>query len=219
MDSQEKSFKSQFWRHIKNDMAARDVMDKVPSSSHNRVVRLLEAVSDPACDGRLRRFAPKLIDELVPSNKKLTGLADRLRTIGNALEKTAKMPGFILGSDRLLEFAKECSTRAGELSILKPSYFTRYLSYKSFWKCVPAAMLCRELVDSKLLSFGEVEKLVRCADNPRGRTRDRPKRSIERQYKRFMKYTGRGASPLLSAAWPVYLQELLDLMLKMAPTR
>ena len=80
-------------------------------------------------------------------------------------------------------------------------------------------MLCRELVDSKLLSFGEVEGLVRCADNAHGHGYVRPKRSVERQYKGLLKYKGRNASPLLSAAWPIQVQRLLDLMLGIIPTR
>ena len=140
-------------------------------------------------------------------------------TIGKDLEQIAKLPGFILGSNGVLEFAKQCNAHARYLVILRPAHFARHLSYKSLWKCVPAAMLCRELVDSKLLSFTEVEDLVQCADTVRGRTRVRPKRSVERQYKGLMKCKARDASPLLCAAWPIWLQGLLDVLLRTVPTR
>jgi hypothetical protein len=213
------TFKTHFWQHLNNDIAARDAMEKVPSASRNRIVRLLRLISDPASDGRFRRFAPKLIDELVPSNKKLAGLASRLRAIGNDLEHIGKLPGFILGSNSVLEFAKACSAHAEYLVILRPAYFARSLSYKSFWKCVPTAMICRELVDSEILSFQEVEELVRCGDIAHGRTRTRPKRSVERQYKGFMMYKGRDASPLVREVWPILLQGFLDLLLRTAPIR
>lgn len=213
------SFKSQFWAHLRNDPAAWDAMHKAPNSSHNRIVRLLELVSDSGIDGRLRQLAPLVVNQLVPSNKKLAGLADRLNTIGKELEKAAKRPGFILGSSKLLEFATECRSHARYLAILRPAHFARWLTYKSFWKCVPVAMLSRELVDPGFLSFSEAEELVRCADTARGRTRTRPKRSIERQYKGFLKHNGQDANPLLQAAWPVFLRQMLDVMLKMVPTR
>lgn len=191
----------------------------MPSRLHNRVVRLLEVVSDPGIDGKLRRLAPQIVNQLVPSNKKLAGLADRLNTIGKELEEAAKQPGFILGSSKLLEFATECRSHARYLAILRPANFARCLTYKSFWKCVPMAMLSRELVDPGFVSFSEAEELVRCADTARGRTRTRPKRSIERQYKGFLKHNGLDASPLLQAARPVWLRQVLDIMLKMAPAR
>ena len=210
-----KSFKAQFWSGIKHDLVVRDAMERVPSPLRNRVVLLLQAVSDPDTEARMKRFAPLLIAEFVPSNKKLAGLAARLRTIGRELEYASELPGF----NGLREFAKECSIRAGELATLRPSGFVRHLGYDSFWKSVPAAMLCRELVDSNLLSFGEVEGLVRYADKVHGRTHVRPRRSVERQYKHFMKYKGRGTSPILSAVWPTRLQRLLDLMVRTVPTR
>jgi hypothetical protein len=212
-------FKNRFWRHLKHDTAARDAMEKIPSASHNRVVRLLEVVTNPATDGRFRDFAHDVADMFVPSEKGLAGLANRLKTLGRDLENVAKFPGFILGADKVLEFAKRCDFHARYLSILKPTRFARHLRYKSFWKCIPAAMLCRELVDSKTLSFLEVENLVRCADGARGRSLARPKRSVERQYKGLMKYGIRDASPLLIAAWPIWLQGLLDVLLRTVPTR
>ena len=209
------SFKSQFWRQLKNDLAARDAMEKVPSGSRNRVVHLLDAVSDPEIGVRLRRFAPKLINEFVPSNKKLVGLADRLRTVGRELEQVAEQLGFVA----LLKFAQECRDTAGALDALRPSRSVRHLSYKSFWQCVPGAMVCRELVDSKLLTFGEVESLVRCADNARGRKHVRSERSVERQYKWLIKYKGTSANALVSAVWPIHLRRFLDIMLRIVRTR
>jgi hypothetical protein len=214
---QRESFRSQFWREIKNNLRAHDAMQKVPSGSRNRVVRLLEAVSDPEIEVQMRRLAPEFNGVFVPSKKKLAGLADRLRTMGRELEQIAEMPGFVV----VLDFAQQCRDAAGTLDTLRTrtSTSTRHLNYKSFWQCVPGAMLCRELVDSKLLSFGEAESLVRCADNARGLTHSRSKRSVERQYKRFMKYRGRSASLLVSAAWPISCQRFLDGMLRIVPTR
>ena len=110
------SFKSQFWRQIKNDLKVHNAMEKLPSGSRNRVVWLLQAVSDPDIDGRRRRVVLKLANEMVPSGKKLSGLANRLRTIANELEQTAKMPGFVLGPDTLLKFAQQCRRSAGILA-------------------------------------------------------------------------------------------------------
>jgi hypothetical protein len=213
------SFKSQFWRQIKTDRAGRDAMEKVPTANHNRVVRLLQAVTDPGTDGRLRKMAAKTTNKFIPSRERLAGLANRMRTISVELEEVAKMPGMVEGRKTILELAKQCRSGACLLDILRPGFYFRHLTYKSFWKPLSTAMLSRELVDSGLLSFHEVEELVRCADLAWGHKRPRAKRSIERQYRGFMKCTLKNASPLLCAAWPVDLSGLLDVMLEIVPDR
>ena len=67
------------------------------SFPHNRIVRLLEVVTDPHSEVRFKKFAHNVADMFVPSEKRLAGLSNRLRTLSKDLEKVAKLPGFILG--------------------------------------------------------------------------------------------------------------------------
>jgi hypothetical protein len=199
-DGAVQSFKSQFWRQVKGygdkataaeDAAAHQIIEKIQrdplhSRSIDRVVHLLGAVTDPEIDGRIKKMAPKMISHFVPSQKAITGLAGRMRTLGKDLEKNFLMPGLHRPETRhFLEFAKECGAHADQLVTIRLSPFTKLFTYKAFWKRIPAVMLCKELDVPQFLSFRDIEKLVRCADRARGRKHPRSSRSIETQYKGF----------------------------------
>lgn len=61
------------------------------------------------------------------------------------------------------------------------------LTHKAFWKHLPLAKLCQELQAPQTISFRQVEKLLRCAYEARGLPYPYNARSIEREYKGFMK--------------------------------
>jgi hypothetical protein len=202
------AFKDQFWREVKKDLDASDAMHRVPSPLQNRVVWFLQAVSDPAIESRLMRGAPKLVHGLIPPRKALVGLASRLATLGNDLQQIAKLPGYPGNANRLADFGNECLACSKELK--GHSRMTNRLGYKGFWKSFPIALLCRELVDSNLLTFDQLQSLVTCGDRVHRRTDRRAKRSVERQYKHFLKCKSKGASQLESAAWPIQQRKVLD---------
>jgi hypothetical protein len=187
------SFKSRFWSQVKADAAADRIVQKIygnslHSRSINHVVNLLAIVTNPESDRILKKLAPKMTCHFVPSQKALTGLAGRMVTLGKDVERNFLMPGFRRPeTDHFLEFAKECVAHAEEIATIRLAPFTKRFTYKAFWKRVPAAMLCKVLDVPRFLSFGEIEKLVRCADQARGQKQHRASRNIEMQYKGFIK--------------------------------
>jgi hypothetical protein len=214
------SFKSQFWTLVKNDRRARAAIEKVPASSHNRCVRLLELLTDPEAEKRIRKSAPGTREAFFfPSPIKLSGMAGRLKIVSEDLEQLEQIP--IPFSEQLLKFARECQVQSQILTLQAKLATTagHRFTHKSFWKRIPAAMLCRELIELGHLSHREVENLVRCADRARARTRVRPNREIERQYKGFRQSKGKFADSTYMGAWPLLLEKFLDLMLKTVPTR
>lgn len=209
--AQQKNFQNEFWRRVKVDLRARDVMEKIPSNKRDRIVRLLEAISDPQIEMRLKLLAKQANDlpfqqlfQQDPSRKETGNLVRRLRTIARDMDR-------ILGPSRL---AEDCRLRAGRIRLAlamddglpkAPSVLT----YKAFWKHVPIAMLCGELGAPQYVSFDEVQELLRCACSVDEGKLPGP-RSIEREYKKFLLLYPKFRNSLNSVARSHFTRELID---------
>jgi hypothetical protein len=224
------NFKGEFWRRVKTNRVAWDVMHRVPGEKHNRVVRLLGVASDPGIDEQMREVGNEICARLVHplfrpafSRKELRNMARRLRGVGKDVDRMFGIAGVSVNRDLFLQFAEDCRARAKALSYLdmarqmdfasnKP---LRTLTSKAFWRHLPLAMLCRELEVPRSVSHGEIEELLSCAYSARGRKR-RPPRSVEREYKAFLRL--KPNNPLKSAVWAHLVQRLLDKCLPIIPS-
>jgi hypothetical protein len=229
-------FRSKFWRRMncprtKEDSTARVVMDRVERvfgrKKQGLVVRLLDMVSDPTTEKRLRRVGQELNAQIFlslfrsgPSRKEVRNLNRRLQTIARDLESFgAKRVSF--KADFFVKLADDCRSGARHLKYFDMARamdpipkVPRTLTFKAFWKHVPIAKLCRELEVPWALSFEQVEILLRCAYSVRNLPWVRRARSIEREYNNFRK--AKSSDPRISAAWPKMLDRflLLDLAAK-----
>lgn len=219
----DKSFQNNFWRRARQEVAIGDVMYKIPTKSHGRVVRLLELVSDPNVAKRLRRSSKEMNAQIVqsllqpgPSRKELRGLARRLQTISKDVERVFETNRIQFKKTTFLNFAKECRSRSRDLKYIDrarqmtdvPIKAPRKMSYKGFWKHLPMAMLCWELDVPRSVSFADIEAIVSCAYTIQGH-RALPHRSIEREYKGFLEL--KPSDPLKAALWRHFVQNFLDL--------
>ena len=216
------NFKSEFWRQVRANRAAWDVMNKIPGTKQNRVVELLGILSHPRVDGEMKE-AGKEVNALLlqalfrpgPSRKEVRNLVRKLETLGGELSRVFGTGRVSFKRELFLEFAGDCRARARDLKYIdlarrmnpattKPP---RTLTYKAFWKHLPIAMLCRELEAPRSVSFGAIEELLGCAYSVRGR-KGRPSRSVEREYKGFLRL--KFSNQLKSMVWPHLVQSFLD---------
>ena len=222
-----KNFKNELWRQLHNARAARDVMHKIPTKRHSRIVWLLEIVTDPYIMKRLKKSGEEINANILPSifrpspsRKELRGLQRRLLTLSKDLKRVFGEGGDLFKRDLFLKLAEHCHSRATELryvimagQINAVAKTPPKMTYKAFWRHLPIAMLCRELNAPQSVSFADVEKLLHCAYLARGVNRGRPPRSVEREYKHLLLF--RSSNPLYSAAWPQVIQNVLDTSLRL----
>lgn len=186
------NFASKFWRQVKQDRSVSDVMNKIGTARQDRVVRLLEVISEPGFEKKFRWNVQLNRAKAPPTHRKeLRRLARRLRTIARDLEQEWGAHGNAYKREQFIKLSADCSLRAKDLKYLDWAYQIepprRYKmpTYKSFWKHLPLAILGHEFEASNI-DWAQGEALLRCAYSLRGSRWSRPKRSVEREYKRFM---------------------------------
>lgn len=233
MRTGQKKFRSDFWRRVNvSGGRVRDLMGAIRSSNRDRVVALLELASDPLVEKRLKRESNRLFTSVLQpasSRKELSRLSQKLESVARDLDRMRKqlfavgLQSPVLLADRLETVSRnvemliggpalgeECHKRAKYIKLAlkmngnKPKGKSA-LTYRGFTKHLPMLLLCRELDAPSGFSFDDIETLVACACSVRG-IQSRPRRSIERQYKGFMKSKAASLFPtwlsnaLLSAA-------------------
>jgi hypothetical protein len=225
----DRDFERNFWRRVKQDTTVNDVMHRIPTRTHRRIVHMLDLVSDPNIAKRLRIASVGINGQILksfvqpsPSLKELRGLARRLQTISRDIESIFGSETIPFKRAEFLELAQECRLRARDLQYIDMARqmtdvtvkLPRRMPFRAFWSHFPTAMLCHELDVPQSVSFTEVQKIVDCSYLVRGR-KVRPQRSVEREYKVFVHLRSR--DPLKSHLWPHIVERFLDICAAIKP--
>jgi hypothetical protein len=202
------AFRCKFEKMLSTEPDAARLVAKIIARaeiSRENLISLLEWVTDPKRDQKLRRGYSKTKD-WVPARKQISALASRMERLAEDTERLFGGPIYNLHSESSRYMALAKTLKEGAAAARKfPRPKARALSHKAFWKHVPATLFCISLGVPQQVSYSQAEHLWWFASLARSMQLNQPDRALEREQRRFSQSS---AGEVLRLLLPLIFKEL-----------
>jgi hypothetical protein len=191
---------------LKDDHIAKRLVKE--GANRARLIRLLQAVSDPEIGARTRQFVEEALParfshienfSLIPSRESALRLSRNLRKDAKALRQFWWRPLFakLPHVEVALSIADALNQQAAMIDKINWKLIRNRLGYRAVWKQFPLALLCEELQVPDRVSYVELSQLLGVALRAHfrsGTLKSFSPEALRKQQERF--YTRPGAQTL-----------------------